>query len=152
MDTKPRDQLIAKKLQLAEATQLLGDAFLDTVIDTAYLQGESMYFRRNIKLRSRIISKIERYQGENPKFNLQEAVDMVSDFAGGRLVSHSLSNVNSLYGNLCWIVSNRDDIKLDGPGDNCIDAPRDTGFRAQGACTTESPGDVRCNELALIRS
>lgn len=130
MDTILRDQLIAEKLPLAEATSLLGDAFLNTVKDRTRLLGNCLYLRRNIKLRSRIISKIERYQAENPQLSLHQAVDMVPDFAGGRLLGHSLSDVNSLYKNFNALVSNRNDIKLTGDCDNCIHTPRDTGFRA----------------------
>lgn len=130
MDTKLRDQLIAEKLQFAEATRLVGNAFLNTVKDSTQLLGNSLYVPRNIKKRSRIISKIERYQAENPHLSLPQAVDMISDFVGGRLLSHSLSDVNSLYESFCAAVSSRDDIKVDGECDDCISAPRDTGFRA----------------------
>ncbi len=130
MDTILRDQLIAKKLTLADGTQLLGDAFLGTVKDRTHLLGDCIYLSRNIKQRSRIISKIERYQAGNPQLSLHQAVDMVPDFTGGRLLGHSLGDVNSLYKNFYALVSNRNDIKFAGDCDNCILTPRDTGFRA----------------------
>ncbi len=104
--------------------------FLNEVKNRTQLLGNCLYWSRNIKLRSRIISKIERYQAENPKLSLHRAVNKVSDFAGGRLLCHSLSDVNSLHKSFSALVSNRDDIKFVGDCDNCILTPRDTGFRA----------------------
>ncbi len=130
MDITPLDQLIAEKILLAEATSLLGNAFLNQVQNHTKLMGNCLYIPRNIKRRSRIISKIKKYQVENPKLSLQQAVDMVTDFAGGRLLGHSLGDVNSLYEKFSTLLSNRDDIKCVGPCDNCICKPRDTGFRA----------------------
>lgn len=130
MEVNLRDQLIAEKLQFAEAARLVGNVFLSAIKDNSKLLGNSLFVPRNIKKRSRIIAKIERYQGEKPHLSLSQVVDMITDFVGGRLLGHSLSDAYRLFENFCAAISDRNDIKMYGECDDCINTPRDTGFRA----------------------
>lgn len=130
MDTELQDKLIANKYRLSVVTQWLGDDFMNNVIDNTQLRLRALYLRREGKRRSRTIFKILKYQREDPELTLQEAVDKVTDFAGGRLLVHHLKDTAKLYGYICERVSARDDIQLVGSCDDCINTPRDTGFRA----------------------
>ncbi len=130
MDTELQDKLIANKYRLSVVTQVLGDEFMKNVVDNTQLRHKAMYVAREEKRRSRTISKILGYQEEDPELTLQGAVDKVTDFAGGRVLVHHLKDTAKLYEYICENVSARDDIQLDGLCDDCINTPRDTGFRA----------------------
>lgn len=130
MDTELQDQLIADKYRLSVITQYLGDDFMNNIADEAQLRHKAQYFRREEKLHSRITSKVQRYQKENPQLTLREAVNKVTDFSGGRLVVHFLRDTANLHRYICCNVSARNDIKLVEPCNDCIHTPRATGFRA----------------------
>jgi ppGpp synthetase/RelA/SpoT-type nucleotidyltranferase len=138
MDTELQNQLIADKYRLSVVTQTLGDDFMNNIADKAQLRHKVLYVPRKEKRRSRIISKIQGYQKEDPQLTLQKAVDKVTDFAGGRLLVHHLGDTAKLLEYISENVSARDDIQLDGLCDDCIHTPRETGFRALTQLTSFS--------------
>lgn len=130
MDIKLRNELIAEKLRLAEATQISGDTFVSKIIESVPLSMKPHYIPRTEKRRNRILLKIDQYMAEDSQIDLRSAVNRIKDYAGGRILTHYIGDVKPIYEHICEIVKRRRDIRLDGPCNDCTHSPRSSGFRA----------------------
>jgi ppGpp synthetase/RelA/SpoT-type nucleotidyltranferase len=127
---EPYDELIAKRIELALETQMLADSMMHILEKNAPIYPLPDYHPRQEKRRSRILAKIKRYQTEDPRLRLSDAIDKVDDLAGGRFLVHYLDDVHKLYHYVCTEITKRDDITLEGNCRDCIENPKTSGFRA----------------------
>jgi ppGpp synthetase/RelA/SpoT-type nucleotidyltranferase len=78
----------------------------------------------------RITSKIEHYRKDDPNLTTRGAILKIHDLCGGRFLVHYLGDVEIIFNHIKTIITTRKDLKLFGPVDNCIEKPRESGFRA----------------------
>ena len=122
--------LLANRLRKAKRTTDLVLPFMNEVIEAVSFSPKPYYELRELKNMDRIMAKIERYRKEYPNLTLKGAVLKIHDLCGGRFLVHYLGDVEILFEQVKTIISTRKDIKLFGSVDNCIEKPRESGFRA----------------------
>lgn len=122
--------VLANRLRKAESTSLLAEPFMKCIIETTPFSPKPYYELRQLKSINRIMEKIERYRKDDPRLTLRGAALKIHDLCGGRFLVHYLGDVEILYEHTKNIIDAREDLELFGPVDNCIDKPRESGFRA----------------------
>lgn len=132
MTTKEEDiyTILAGRLRKAKRTTDLASPFMNEVLKAVSFSPKPYYELRELKSMDRITSKIERYRKEYPNLTLKGAVLKIHDLCGGRFLVHYLGDVEILFEHVKTIISTRKDVKLFGTVDNCIEKPRESGFRA----------------------
>jgi len=121
---------LVARLQKAELTRRLAEPFMEQVLETVSFSPKPYYELRELKSIDRITSKIERYRKDDPNLTTRGAILKIHDLCGGRFLTHYLGDIAILFDHIKTVIASRKDIKLFGPADNCIEKPRESGFRA----------------------
>jgi len=132
MQNKSEDinSILVTRLQRAELTRRLAEPFMEQVLETVSFSPKPYYELRELKSLERITSKIERYRKDDPNLTTRVAILKIHDLCGGRFLVHYLGDVEILFDHIKTVIASRVDIKLFGIVDNCIEKPRESGFRA----------------------
>jgi ppGpp synthetase/RelA/SpoT-type nucleotidyltranferase len=78
---------------------------------------------------TRIVKKIADMRISDPSIQLQDAVQQVKDFAGGRILILYLRDILEAHRRFCDVVTRRRSIRLDGDAENYIESPKRSGYR-----------------------
>jgi ppGpp synthetase/RelA/SpoT-type nucleotidyltranferase len=124
------NSILVNRLRKAKNTKILAEPFMNQVLETVSFSPKPYYELRELKSVDRILAKIERYRKEDHKLTLRGAILKIHDLCGGRFLVHYLGDVEILFDQIKTIIETRKDTKLYGPADNCIEKPRESGFRA----------------------
>lgn len=128
-ETARFDELVRAKVEDAEVTLLLGDAFLSDLVETAPVSPRPLHVVRQVKTRNRILKKVIRYMRDDPPVDLEGAVEKVTDYAGGRILVHYVDDVSAIHTHLGSVVHDRTDVRLKGERCDRTHRAKDSGFR-----------------------